>query len=221
MTIVKNQTYKVIRKEIYIMSQLFKATDVEGTALVDNHIYVGDVAEVDGVEGFIKLDKFANMFSEDRFDYLDEVDGPDTLVKLVTPATNFTVGKTYNVASAWESDRYTYYLLKNDLGVEDYLKAERFIPVAPAVATPVAQVPATSEFGYVKCVNNHKPVRVGDLKRVKRITEGKVYPLARDWNYSQDFAWITNDDGAVEDYRKARLNRVQAQATQVVWVAIY
>ena len=204
--------------------QLFKAMDVNGTDLIKNKIYVGNDADVDGIDSFVLIAKTGKLFDADRFELLDDDQNPDTPQKLVDVSGLmglFTANKVYPIDSAWDTESNTYFLLKNDIGEWDYLKASRFAPVAPAVAP--RPVVADSQFGHVQVINNHKPVNAGDLKRVKRVKEGSVYALARDWNYSQDFAWLVNDEGAVEDYRKARLLRVvPAPVVPVVtgWVAL-
>lgn len=192
------------------MNKLFKLVDADNTSWNDGKILVGSDAEIDGME-FVKL-LDGTLLVLDRFDELTSVVKPAGKVTLNDVVANFTRGKAYVVDSAWQSDQAKYYLLKNDLGRDDYLKADRFS--APVVAQATDGV-ANSAFGYAKCTSNHKG---GYLKLVKRITEGNVYPLTRSWDSHPTVAFIMNDEGREEDFVKARLQKVVAQTTNVTWV---
>jgi len=201
------------------MLKLMKAVSVENSDMTKNKIYlVEDEIVVDGVEleGFVKLVATGQIVVEERLDVLDLVANPRNPVVALSSTENLTAGKMYNVDTTWESSQQTYVVITNDIGKKDYFNINRFKSLVPAPAVPATPAVPTSQFGFVKCVDNHKFSTTGN-KKVKRLTEGTVYELVKPANTSTDFYFIKNDVGNVEDFKKSRFVVVTPVVTTVTW----
>lgn len=190
------------------MKKLYKTLEAVG-GLNKNKVIVGEEKLI-GFDRFIHLND-GTLIPARSFKELDQI-GLSTRELLVDATSNFTPNKVYDILSTWESSQNQYHMLKNDIGIVDYLSTDRFDEV------PATQDVPHSDYGYVKCVSNHKPAFPGQLKKVKRITEGKVYPLTRPASASISVYWVTNDVGNEEDFVKSRMQQVVPQSTSVNWV---